>query len=92
MKKGLIGFQRAYNEDRVRQARDYFKIEKNQSPTSLIIGMHPRSDDSNCYAHIIFDDDENQTSNTQNIRKCKVKIEMRFLSSTTLTQFQTKQI
>src|SRR4051794_15543753 len=40
----LLGFQRAGNEDRIRDARDFFSISTNQSPTSLIIGLHPRVD------------------------------------------------
>jgi hypothetical protein len=40
--QSLIGFQRADEERRVVQAKDYFsKFNLNQSPTSLVMGIHP---------------------------------------------------
>src|SRR5688572_5108450 len=39
----MTGFQRAFEPSRVTRARDFFKLGPNQSPTSLIIGIHPTS-------------------------------------------------
>lgn len=37
----LLGFQRAGESSRIDAAREFFSISTNQSPTSLILGLHP---------------------------------------------------
>lgn len=39
----LIGFQRAADEGRVVKAKSFFQKPENKSPTSLIVGLHPRA-------------------------------------------------
>ncbi len=39
--RDLIGFQRAADEKRVAKAKAFFQRRENQSPTSLIVGLHP---------------------------------------------------
>src|SRR3954467_13647472 len=42
--QGLIGFQRPDEEPRVYRAKEYFsQYNLNQSPTSLVMGVHPNS-------------------------------------------------
>jgi hypothetical protein len=37
----LAGFQRAYDPARVAKAKSFFDIPQNQSPTAIIVGIHP---------------------------------------------------
>ncbi len=39
--ENLVGFQRGYNEARVERAKRYFDFPENQSPTALVVGLHP---------------------------------------------------
>ncbi|HYM46322.1 MAG TPA: hypothetical protein VES65_09230, partial [Solirubrobacteraceae bacterium] len=39
--ENLVGFQRGFDEIRVDRAKRYFDIPENQSPTALVLGLHP---------------------------------------------------
>jgi hypothetical protein len=39
--ENLVGFQRGYDEARVERAKSYFDFPENQSPTALVVGLHP---------------------------------------------------
>lgn len=41
--EGLIGFQRTADPVRVQKAAEFFRQAENQSPTALILGLHPSS-------------------------------------------------
>jgi hypothetical protein len=51
----LIGFQRAADDKRVAKAKAFFQSPENQSPTSLIVGLHPRASNSGLLT-LAFDD------------------------------------
>lgn len=39
--ENLIGFQRAFDPKRVDLAKEFFAFPENQSPTALVVGLHP---------------------------------------------------
>ncbi len=39
--ENLIGFQRAFDPKRVDRAKEFFDFPENQSPTALVVGLHP---------------------------------------------------
>jgi hypothetical protein len=66
----LTGFQRPDEEARVLKAKDYFsKFTTNQSPTSLVLGIHEQPDEHRLIELEFLSSDE-----TMNIRPCKVNI------------------
>lgn len=68
--KALTGFQRPDDKNRVLKAQDYFsKFTKNQSPTSLVLGIHPQADGDPLVRLEFLEGDENQS-----IRACRVVI------------------
>lgn len=69
--KGLIGFQRLDNEEKVFRAKEYFMEPNNQSPTALILGIHETPQVDSKAVELIFEDCENENSN---IKKCKLII------------------
>ena len=42
--RNLLGFQRAADESRITKASQFFSEPANQSPTALIVGVHPDTD------------------------------------------------
>jgi hypothetical protein len=53
------GFQRLESQPRIDQAKEYFQQPLNQSPTSLILGLHGRlSDEISAVLEFLPDDDE----------------------------------
>jgi hypothetical protein len=69
--KGLVGFQRLDNEEKVNRAKEYFMDPNNQSPTALILGIHQSDKEINKPVELIFDSSDDAG---QNIRKCKLVI------------------
>ena len=67
--KGLIGFQRLDEEKRVTRAMEFFKKPLNQSPTSLIVGIHQTPDTKNPAISITFKSPE-----TDPIRACELTV------------------
>jgi hypothetical protein len=39
--ENLVGFQRAFDPKRVDRAKEFFDFPENQSPTALVVGLHP---------------------------------------------------
>jgi len=65
----LTGFQRPDEESRVLKAKDYFsKFTTNQSPTSLVLGIHAQADEHRLIKLVFLDDDKGES----NVRRCKV--------------------
>jgi hypothetical protein len=69
--KGLIGFQRPDDDNRVARAAEYFKDPQNQSPTALILGVHRVNDESQRRVILEFLDDDV----TKAVRRCKLKVD-----------------
>ncbi|MDX3106005.1 ParB N-terminal domain-containing protein [Nonomuraea angiospora] len=69
----LIGFQRGAEESRVAKAKEFFKRPNNFSPTSLIIGLHPREANSSLL-RVEFLEDENSVPNP----RCRIHVEDQF--------------
>jgi hypothetical protein len=68
---GLVGFQRTYDEARVMQAKKFFDLAPNQSPTALVVGIHPIAPSGNRPVKLEFlDGDE-----TSMVRKCRLVVE-----------------
>lgn len=68
---GLVGFQRADDQRRVERAQEFFdKHSANQSPTSIVIGIHPPSDGDNRRVSLAFDEGE-----CGDIRSCTLTVE-----------------
>lgn len=66
----LVGFQRAYDTDRVERAKEFFREPLNQSPTALVVGIHPQSVERGIVA-VQMDD---STDEDQKIRSCTIRI------------------
>ena len=66
----LAGFQRADNEKRVDKARRYFEIPVNQSPTAIVVGLHPSPEGTEPAVTLKFDDEEG----TATIRSCTLTV------------------
>src|SRR4051794_5406731 len=62
--ENFAGFQRGEDPVRVSKAKDFFSMPQNQSPTALIVGIHPDGDAPR--VHLTFDDDDNEAT----IRAC----------------------
>ena len=69
--KGLIGFQRLDNEEKVFRAKEYFMEPNNQSPTALILGIHESPNNSVKAVDLIFDAEDTKNAN---VKKCKLVI------------------
>ncbi len=66
----LVGFQRLETESRIQQARDFFRIGPNQSPTALILGVHPVASESDRVVSLSFLDDDPEKS----VRRCTLTV------------------
>src|SRR5688572_13002819 len=66
----MAGFQRAFDEKRVEKANAFFDIGVNQSPTSVVIGIHPPPPNSSAVELVWEDGDDNSP-----IRSCKLTID-----------------
>lgn len=68
-----IGFQRAEDPKRVDRAKNFFQMAgNNQSPTSLVVGIHPQSDERNRFVDLVFCDENNDSY----IRNCKLVVNL----------------
>lgn len=67
---GMIGFQRAYDPLRVQRAQEFFSLGINQSPTALVVGLHPSSH-AKSSAKLTFKENPGNTS----IVPCTLTIE-----------------
>ena len=55
--QGLVGFQRADDDKRVLRAKEFFaKHSANQSPTSIVVGIHPPAEDNKRRVELTFDE------------------------------------
>lgn len=77
----LLGFQRAASDDRVKQAKGFFENPNNQSPTALIVGLHP---DQNSIFEFKLADSDIEGSPSQ--RYCELSIDIEKLEARTLRQ------
>ncbi len=69
--QGLVGFQRADDQTRVERAKEFFENHSaNQSPTSIVIGIHPPNTNSDRRVTLTFDEGQND-----DIRSCTLSIE-----------------
>lgn len=50
----MAGFQRAYDDVRVEKAKAFFKNSKNQSPTAIVVGLHPPTSGGHVGAKLVF--------------------------------------
>lgn len=67
---GLVGFQRALDEPRVEKAKVFFNTNLNQSPTALVVGVHPQSDPNRLVNLEFLEGDANS-----NVRRCRLVID-----------------
>lgn len=68
--QGLVGFQRADDEGRVLKAKQFFDThEENQSPTSIVVGIHPPAPGGERTAILEFEDGA-----TDDIRPCTLTV------------------
>jgi hypothetical protein len=81
--KGLIGFQRLDEDKRVIRAKEFFSTPLNQSPTSLIIGIHEAAGPGDPPVKLNFFGPE-----TDHIRKCEITVD---LDSLALTDDQIRE-
>jgi hypothetical protein len=68
--RGLVGFQRPDDPNRVDRAQEFFKNPANQSPTTLILGVHPVQDESQRRVFLRFIDNYDDS----NTRQCEIKV------------------
>jgi hypothetical protein len=66
----MAGFQRAFDPARVEKAKKFFDIGVNQSPTSVVIGIHPAPNANAPPVKLTFDNDE-----ASSIRSCALEID-----------------
>ena len=68
----LTGFQRPDEEARVQKAHDYFsKFSTNQSPTSLVLGLHKQNHESPRLELTFL---EEASESNPNVRKCHLRV------------------
>ncbi|MDY3551363.1 hypothetical protein R5W24_000439 [Gemmata sp. JC717] len=66
----VIGFQRPENEDRIEKAKKFFELGINQSPTAIVVGIHPPTSPDKRSIRLEFDPaDEGKP-----IRRCKLHV------------------
>jgi hypothetical protein len=69
-----FGFQRIANDKRVERAKEFFRLSgNNQSPTSIILGVHPVEGEGSRRVTMNFTDSNDQST----LRKCKLLVEYR---------------
>ena len=69
--QGLVGFQRADEQRRVERAQEFFdRHAANQSPTSIVIGIHPPGEGAKRRVRLEFDEGE-----TGDIRGCELTVD-----------------
>lgn len=66
---GVIGFQRAYDDERVGRAKEFFNLGVNQSPTALVVGLHPSTNSDSSVTLTFRDGDQHAT-----IRRCVLRV------------------
>jgi hypothetical protein len=69
--KGLVGFQRLDNQEKVERAKEFFSNPMNQSPTALVLGIHNVSEPSRRVVTLEFDDPYDKGD----IRKCRLHVD-----------------
>ena len=79
--ESFIGFQRTDDPARVDRARDFFNLGINQSPTALIVGLHPALPEDQRIFLEFLDGEENGA-----IRKCRLRVS--FETSPTLEEIR----
>ncbi|MGG3471335.1 hypothetical protein ABES02_28175 [Neobacillus pocheonensis] len=72
LNEDMIGFQRVDDPNRVIKAKKFFSMGLNQSPTALVVGIHPAEDDDERLANLVFSDIED----SDQIKKCTLTIKM----------------
>lgn len=65
----FIGFQRTEDPVRVDRARDFFNLGINQSPTALIVGLHPALPGDQRIFLDFLDNDHDEP-----VRKCRLRV------------------
>lgn len=69
--KGLVGFQRPDEPQRVDRAQEYFKDPVNQSPTALILGVHRVAAEADRRVFLNFLDGDDSSK----MRQCEITIQ-----------------
>lgn len=64
----MAGFQRSVDQTRADRAKEFFQIPKNQSPTAIVVGVHPTQ--GSAAASLVFHDPE-----TQAVRACTLTLQ-----------------
>jgi hypothetical protein len=67
---GLVGFQRGLDGPRAEKAKVFFNTNLNQSPTALVVGVHPQSG-SGRPVNLEFLEGDNKST----VRRCKLVID-----------------
>jgi hypothetical protein len=84
-KEGNIGYQRVANESRILKAAEFFRTAvNNQSPTALVVGIHPVSNSGNRIINLVFKNDDEGSS----IRHCVLTVDMSFEQETIKEKIQ----
>jgi hypothetical protein len=68
--ENMAGFQRPFDEKRVERAKEFFTLGSNQSPTALVVGIHPVRNDAKRAVEIQFTDDDAAAA----IRSCVLNV------------------
>jgi hypothetical protein len=67
--ENLIGFQRAFDPKRVDLAKEFFDFPENQSPTALVVGLHPSAGRDPDALEVKMDGDADDS-----IRPCSITV------------------
>lgn len=66
----FTGFQRAFDDARVARAKGFFEQPENQSPTALVVGLHPQGATDVTEVQIEFLDDNEKAI----VRNCRLTV------------------
>jgi hypothetical protein len=67
--ENLVGFQRAFDQKRVDRAKEFFGFPENQSPTALVVGLHPSAGRDPGALEVKMDGDAGDS-----IRQCSIAV------------------
>jgi hypothetical protein len=67
----VLGFQRPEDVNRVEKAKEFFNLGINQSPTAIVVGLHPPVGDDKRVVRLEFID----TDESLAIRRCRLVVE-----------------
>ena len=66
----VIGFQRPEDDSRVERAKKFFELGTNQSPTAIVVGIHPPSSQDRRTIRLEFNPEDDGKA----IRRCELHV------------------